>query len=153
MSEEIRTGDMVLNSDLGPMEAGEIARSHVNARAIDAVCLLMDNSLDLETLMQVILQSSSWAHQTVLFAACARMSKQPGFPKFAPVEAELPSRSEHKQNRSLAALVPYRMAITLMCFDASALEAAAAEVFWPLTPPETGSPAMPRNGRRCRTAG
>ena len=51
--EEILTGDMAVNSDLGATEA-ETLRSHVSARAIEAVCLLMDNSLDLETLMLAI---------------------------------------------------------------------------------------------------
>jgi hypothetical protein len=52
--EEIRTGNIVLNSDLGATETAEILRSHVSARAIEAVCLLIDNSLDLETLMLAI---------------------------------------------------------------------------------------------------
>jgi hypothetical protein len=52
--EEIRTGDIVANSGLGTIGAVEIARSHVSARAIEAVCLLIDNSFDLETLMRVI---------------------------------------------------------------------------------------------------
>jgi hypothetical protein len=51
--EEICPGDVVVNSDLGSAQAGEDFLSHVNARAIEAVCLLMINSLDLETLMQV----------------------------------------------------------------------------------------------------
>ena len=45
---------MVLNSDLAATEAAETLRSHVSARAIEAVCRLIDNSLDLETLMRVI---------------------------------------------------------------------------------------------------
>ncbi len=54
MPEEIRTGDRAVNSDLGTIGAVEIARSHVNARAIEAVCFLTANSLDLETLMRMI---------------------------------------------------------------------------------------------------
>jgi hypothetical protein len=46
-----RTGVMWVKSDLGTMEAVEMLRSHVNARAIEAVCRLTANSLDLETLM------------------------------------------------------------------------------------------------------
>jgi hypothetical protein len=49
----MRTGDIVVNSGLGTTEA-ETLRSHVSARAIEAVCRLMINSLDLETLMRVI---------------------------------------------------------------------------------------------------
>jgi hypothetical protein len=37
-----------------PISAGEVFLSHVSARAIEAVCFLMINSLDLETLMQTI---------------------------------------------------------------------------------------------------
>ena len=49
--EETRTGETVRNSDIGSMEALEIVRSHVSARAIEAACRLTANSLDLETLM------------------------------------------------------------------------------------------------------
>jgi hypothetical protein len=45
---------VLVNADLGAALAGEVLLSHVSARAIEAVCLLMLNSLDRETLMQVI---------------------------------------------------------------------------------------------------
>ena len=51
--EEIRTGDVV-NSVLGASDTGTLFLSQVSARAIEAVCLLMAVSLDLETLMQSI---------------------------------------------------------------------------------------------------
>ncbi len=54
VAEEIRTGDITVNSDRGTTKAGETLRSHVNARAIEAVCRLTANSLDLETLMRMI---------------------------------------------------------------------------------------------------
>nr|WP_246787572.1 hypothetical protein [Bradyrhizobium sp. CCBAU 53421] len=54
MSEEMRAGAVVVNSCLGTSQAGKVLRSHVSARAIEAVCLLMFDSLDLETLMLVI---------------------------------------------------------------------------------------------------
>jgi hypothetical protein len=54
VAEEVRTGDIAVNSGLGIIGAVEIVRSHVSARAIEAVCRLMLDSLDLETLMQVI---------------------------------------------------------------------------------------------------
>ena|SRR5215471_1479105 len=54
ISEEIRAGDVMVNSDLGAAQPGEVVLSHVSARAIEAVCLLMVDSLDLETLMQII---------------------------------------------------------------------------------------------------
>jgi hypothetical protein len=45
---------MSVNSGLGATEAADIPLSHVSARAIEAVCRLTANSLDRETLMQVI---------------------------------------------------------------------------------------------------
>jgi len=67
----MRTGDMVANSDLG----AEAFRSHVSARAIEAVCLLMVDSFDLETLMQVIPSDASSACTIVRFAMRARMNE------------------------------------------------------------------------------
>jgi hypothetical protein len=49
----VRSGDVPVNADPGAAQAGEVLLSHVSARAIEAVCLLMLNSLDRETLMQV----------------------------------------------------------------------------------------------------
>jgi hypothetical protein len=54
VSEQICPGNVVVNADLGPAQAGEVFLSHVSARAIEAVCLLMVDSLNLETLMQTI---------------------------------------------------------------------------------------------------
>jgi hypothetical protein len=45
---------MMVDTDLGSAEPGEVFLSHVSARAIEAVCLLMVDSLDLETLMQIV---------------------------------------------------------------------------------------------------
>ncbi|MCC8982717.1 hypothetical protein [Bradyrhizobium acaciae] len=50
----MRTSDVVLNSDLGTSQAGKVFLSHVSARAIEAVCLLIVDSFDLETLMSII---------------------------------------------------------------------------------------------------
>jgi hypothetical protein len=55
MPEETFTGKLMANSDLGAAQATEVFLSHAIARAIEAVCLLMADSLDLETLMQAIL--------------------------------------------------------------------------------------------------
>ena len=44
----------MVDADFGETEPGEVFLSHVSASAIEAVCLLMINSLDLETLMEVI---------------------------------------------------------------------------------------------------
>jgi hypothetical protein len=54
VSEQICPGNVVVNADLGPAQSGEVFLSHVSARAIEAVCLLMVDSLNLETLMQTI---------------------------------------------------------------------------------------------------
>ncbi len=45
---------MSVSVDLGASAAGEVLLSHVNARAVEPVCLLMTDLLDLETLMKVI---------------------------------------------------------------------------------------------------
>jgi hypothetical protein len=42
---------VVVNADPGAAEPREVFFSHVSARAIEAICLLMVNSLDLETLI------------------------------------------------------------------------------------------------------
>ena len=54
VAEEIRARDVMVDADFGETEPGEVFLSHVSASAIEAVCLLMIDSLDLETLMQVI---------------------------------------------------------------------------------------------------
>jgi hypothetical protein len=51
---EMRTGDRVGDADPGAAQAGDVFLSHVSARAIEAVCLLMVDSLDFETLMSII---------------------------------------------------------------------------------------------------
>jgi hypothetical protein len=44
----------MMDADFCVSPPGEVFLSHVSARAIEAVCFLMINSLDLETLMQTI---------------------------------------------------------------------------------------------------
>jgi hypothetical protein len=51
VTDEIRIGDVMVTSDSGMAQSIEVLRSQVSARAIEAVCLLMLDSLDLETLM------------------------------------------------------------------------------------------------------
>ena len=46
---------MVVDADFGAPQTAEVFRSHVSASAIEAVCLLMIDSLDLETLMKFVL--------------------------------------------------------------------------------------------------
>ena len=54
MAEEIGARSMTADVDLGASEPGEVPLSHVSARAVEAVRLLMINSLNLEPLMKVI---------------------------------------------------------------------------------------------------
>jgi len=54
VAEKVGARDVVVNADLGATEPREVFLSHVSASAIEAVCLLMIDSLDLETLMTVI---------------------------------------------------------------------------------------------------
>ena len=51
--EWIRTGDIALNSGFGTAQT-DVFFNHASARAIEAVCLLMVDSLDLETLTVVL---------------------------------------------------------------------------------------------------
>jgi hypothetical protein len=51
VAKEIGTGKVMMDADLRALEAGKVFLSHVSACAIEAVCLLMIDSLDLETLM------------------------------------------------------------------------------------------------------
>jgi hypothetical protein len=44
----------MMDTDFCASQAGEVLLSHDSARAIEAVCLLMVDSLNLETLMQTI---------------------------------------------------------------------------------------------------
>jgi hypothetical protein len=53
-AEEIRARDVVVDADFSATDPGDVFLSHVSASAIEAVCLLMIDSLDLETLMKVI---------------------------------------------------------------------------------------------------
>lgn len=54
MAEEIGARNTTADVDLGAPEAAEVPLSHVSARAVEAVRLLMINSLNLDTLMKVI---------------------------------------------------------------------------------------------------
>ena len=92
MPEEIRTGEMMVNSDLGAAQATEGFFSHAIARAIEAVCLLMAASLNLETLMQATPFASS-ACRTTSFATQARMNEVAWHLDLKTAGTELPSRS------------------------------------------------------------
>lgn len=54
IAQDVRARDAVVDPNLGVAQAGEVFHSHVSASSIEAVCLLMIDSLDLETLMKVI---------------------------------------------------------------------------------------------------
>jgi hypothetical protein len=53
-AEEVRARDVVVDADFGATEPEGVFLNHVSASAIEAVCLLMIDSLDLEMLMKVI---------------------------------------------------------------------------------------------------
>jgi hypothetical protein len=54
IAQDVRARDAVVDPNLGVAQAGEVFHSHVSASPIEAACLLMIESLDLETLMKVI---------------------------------------------------------------------------------------------------
>ena len=54
LAEAVRARDKVADAGFGATEPKDVFRSHVSANAIEAVCLLMVDSLDLETLINVI---------------------------------------------------------------------------------------------------
>jgi hypothetical protein len=54
LAQGMRARDAVVDAGLGATEPGEVFLSHVSVSAIEAVCLLMADSLDHETLMMVI---------------------------------------------------------------------------------------------------
>jgi hypothetical protein len=64
LAEKARAADVVVNVDLDVAQPGEVFLSHVSASAIEAVCLLMVDSLDLETLMKVVLRRRFVGMQT-----------------------------------------------------------------------------------------
>jgi len=64
------SSDVGVDVDLRASEAGEVLLSHLSARAVEAVRLLMIALLDLETLMKVIPSVST----TVPFAIRARIN-------------------------------------------------------------------------------
>jgi hypothetical protein len=71
---------VVENSDRGAAQPRDVFLSHVSARAIEAVCLLMADSLDLETLMAISHADTSSACTVVPFATRARMNEALCFP-------------------------------------------------------------------------
>jgi hypothetical protein len=109
---------VALNSNLGVTQAAEVFLSHVSARAIEAVCLLMVDSLDLETLMRVIPCRRFTACTTLPFAVRARMDEAVWLSELKTTRTEFPaSLSNYHDNLTLAVLVPGGVVITGMCFD------------------------------------
>jgi hypothetical protein len=47
IAQDVRARDAVVDPNLGVAQAGEVFHSHVSASSIEAVCLLMIDSLDL----------------------------------------------------------------------------------------------------------
>ena len=52
--EETRCRELVVDADFSAPQSVDVFLSNVRAIAIEAVCLLMIDSLDLETLMKVV---------------------------------------------------------------------------------------------------
>jgi hypothetical protein len=77
-----------MDIDLRASGAREAPFSHVSARAVEAVCLLMTNALNLETLMGVI--PSAW--MTAPFAMRARMNEVASFSVIETAGSALPPR-------------------------------------------------------------
>jgi hypothetical protein len=65
---------MMVDADLGATEPGDVVFSHVSARAIEAVCLLMLDSLDLETLIADCSTRLVRRRAPSLPSRCARMN-------------------------------------------------------------------------------
>jgi hypothetical protein len=107
-----------VNADLGAVQAGEVFLSHVSARAIDAVCLLMLNSLDRETLMEVIPCRCFIRMQNLSLALWARMNEAAWLFELKTAGTEIAVCLPNcRDNPAPAALVPGKAAITAMCFD------------------------------------
>jgi hypothetical protein len=116
LAEGVRARDAVADAGLGAMEPKDVFRSHVSASAIEAVCLLMADSLDLEMLMKVIPDAASSAWTTVRFALRARMHDAAWLSGL-----KRPGRSflhvpEPTTQPCTTVLVPGRPAITVMFF-------------------------------------
>jgi hypothetical protein len=54
VAEETGAGDMRVEVDPGASEAGKAFLSHIRTCAVEAVCLLMIDLLDLKTLMRIV---------------------------------------------------------------------------------------------------
>jgi hypothetical protein len=117
VAEDIRPRDVMMDADLSASEPGEVFLSHVSASAIEAVCLLMIDSLDLETLMAVVprrrfvgvddralddLGADEWGGLTFRVEYCGDR-----------IATSLP---DHDNNLAIAALVPWETTVTAIFF-------------------------------------
>jgi hypothetical protein len=84
---------VVVNADLGAWGAREALRSHVITSAIEAVCLLMINSLDLETLMELSKDAAFVGVNDRTLCIRARMNEAACLSLLNTAGIELPPRS------------------------------------------------------------
>ena len=73
---------MVANAGLCSAQPPEVLFSQLSARAIEAVCLLMVASFDLETLMSIVLRCLLNGTYNRSLRRCARMDEAAGFPNW-----------------------------------------------------------------------
>ena len=70
------------NAGLCSAQPPEVLFSQLSARAIEAVCLLMVDSFDLETLMSIVLRCLLNGTYNRSLRRCARMDEAAGFPNW-----------------------------------------------------------------------
>lgn len=97
---------MGMDADLGASQPGEVFLSHVSASAIEAVCLLMVDSLDLETLMKVVQDAAASACKSSLRDAGANEWCNLAFRIENSQDGVASTFPNYNDNLALAALVP-----------------------------------------------
>jgi len=126
VAEEVRTRDVVVDADFGATEPGEVFLSHVSASAIEAVCLLMVDSFDLETLMKVIPRRRFVGVQNrPLRDASANERSSLAFRIEDCRNRVTTAFTDHNYNLALAILVPGEAAVAAVYFLISQFEIAA----------------------------
>ena len=95
---------MAMVASLGAPGAGKLFLSHVNACAIEAVCLLIIDALSFETLMKLIPRPYWWA--TVPFAIRAPTNEAAGFGVEHCRDRMAATLPDHANNLALGILVP-----------------------------------------------
>jgi hypothetical protein len=114
---EIGSRDLLANANVGATEARDVFLSHANTSAIEAVCRLMMDSLDLETLMNSVLGRGLVGVDD--FADCGTRADERGSLAFGRencrdrMTVALP---DHNNNPALAVLVPSKTTVAAAFF-------------------------------------